>query len=76
MKLYQVSDQQKAACEKCKAFVNATFKLRDVDLSDKSSTVKNVLVAVCDSCNEVILLPHQSSDLVKETIDKSKLTEA
>jgi hypothetical protein len=76
MKLYQVNDKQKAACEKCKAFVSATFKLRDVDLSDKSDTVKNVLVGVCDICNDVIVLPHQSSVLVKKTIDKSKLTEA
>ena len=76
MKLLKVGDQQKAACEICKAFVNTSFKLKDVDLSDKSATVKNVLVGVCDNCNSVIVLHHQSSDIVKETIDKSKLTEA
>jgi hypothetical protein len=69
-------DQQKAACEICKAFVNTTFKLKDVDLSDNSATVKNVLVGFYDNCNSVIVLPHQSSDIVKGTIDKSRLTEA
>ena len=73
MKLLQAGDQQKAACEICKTFVNATFKLKNVDLSDKSATVKNVLVGVCDNCNSVIVLPHQESCLVKKTIDKSRL---
>lgn len=68
MKLVNVGDKQKAACEECKAFVNATFQIRNVDLSDKSATVKNVLVGVCDNCNNVIILPHQSVGLVKETI--------
>jgi hypothetical protein len=76
MKLLRVGDKKKAACEKCKAFVNATFKLKDVDLSDKIAIVKNVLVGICDNCNSVIVLPHQSSDLVKETIDKSRLAES
>ena len=73
MKLLQLGGQQKAACEECKAFVNATFKIRDVDLSDKSATVKDVLVGVCDNCNSVIILPHQSAGLVKKTIDENRM---
>jgi len=38
MKLLKVGNQQKAACEICKEFVNTTFKLKDVDLSGNSAT--------------------------------------
>ncbi|GAA6170731.1 hypothetical protein NBRC116592_04010 [Colwellia sp. KU-HH00111] len=65
MKILKVGDSQKAACEKCQSFVNATFKLRDVTLSD-SGKVKNTLVGVCDKCDKcdsVILIPHQSTPI-------------
>ncbi len=63
MKILKVGDSQKAACEKCQSFVNTTFKLRDVTLSKNSGKVKNTLVGVCDKCDSVILIPHQSTPI-------------
>jgi hypothetical protein len=73
MKLFKIGDVQKAACEKCKAFVDATFMLRDVPLSDGSCIVANVLVGVCNQCGSVTVLPQQESELVKSAIAKARL---
>jgi hypothetical protein len=70
MKIYKVGDSQKAACEICKAFVNTTFKLRNVPFSDGSGIVRNVLAGVCDYCDNVILLPHQSTPMVKKQLNR------
>ena len=66
MTTFKVGDSKRAACEQCQAFVNATFQVRDVPLSDGSNTVKNILVGVCDICDSVILLPSQSTPAVKQ----------
>ncbi|OFC71918.1 hypothetical protein [Alteromonas confluentis] len=65
MKIFKVGESQKAACNKCQSFENATFQLRDVPFSDGRGIVKNVLVGVCDKCDSVTVLPHQSTPAVK-----------
>ena len=68
MKIFKAGDSQKAICEHCGSLENATFKLRDVPFSDGSGLVKNVLVGVCDKCDQVILLPHQSTPALKKQL--------
>lgn len=65
MKIFKVGESQKAACEKCHSFENARFQLRDVPFSDGTGIVKKVLVGVCDKCDSIIVLPHQSTPAVK-----------
>ena len=65
MKIFKGGESQKAACNHCQSFENATFQLRDVPFSDGRGIVKNVLVGVCDKCNSVTVLPHQSTPAVK-----------
>jgi hypothetical protein len=65
----KVGDTQKAACNNCKAFKDVTFQLRDVPFNDGNGIVKNVLVGVCDCCNSVIVLPHQSTPAVKRELE-------
>ena len=69
MKIFKVGDSQKAICENCRSLENATFKLRDVPFSDGSGLVKNVLVGVCDKCDQVSILPHQSTPVVKKQLE-------
>jgi len=69
MKILKVGDAQKAACNQCKRFENVTYRLRTVPFSDGKGVVKNVLVGVCDSCNSVAVLPHQSSPVVKKQLE-------
>ncbi len=72
MNILKVDDKGKAACDDCKAFVKTTYLLRDVPFSDQSGVVKNVLVGVCNQCNSVVSLPHQSTPLVKEQLEKQR----
>ena len=71
MKIFKVGESQKAACNKCQSFENATFQLRDVPFSDGTGVVKKVLVGVCDKCDSVIVLPHQSTPVVKQQYESS-----
>ena len=72
MKILKVGDTQKAACDHCKGFVPVTFKLRTVPFSDGVGAVKNVLVGVCDGCDCVVVLPHQSTPVVKKQMDAQR----
>ena len=73
MKIYKVGDRQKAICNNCACLENITYKLSDVPMSDGLGVVKNVLAGVCDTCNSVALLPHQSTPLVKKHIEKKRV---
>lgn len=72
MKIFKVGDKKQAICEICQSLTNATFILRDVPFSDGSGVVKNVLAGVCDSCDEVLLIPHQSTPAIKKQINAQK----
>ncbi len=61
MKILRVGDVQEAACHYCKSFEAITFKLRNVPFSDGTGLVKNILAGVCDKCEEVVVIPHQST---------------
>lgn len=68
MDILTVGDSQKAACNACQAFVNVTFILRDVPFSDGSGVVKNVLAGVCERCDCVAVLPHQSVPAIQKQL--------
>ena len=60
-----IEDKGKAICEDCHGLVGITYKLRDVPFNDGSGIVKNILSGVCDKCNQVICIPHQSTPAIK-----------
>jgi len=72
MKILKVGDTQKAACNTCKSFQDITFQLRDTPFSDGSGIVKNVLVGICNACDSVVVLPHQSTPAVKNQLEKQR----
>ncbi len=72
MKIVKVGDTQKASCHKCRRFEDVTYTLRDVPFSDGKGTVKNVLVGVCDRCNSVVVLPHQSTPAVRKQLETQR----
>jgi len=69
MKILKVGDTTKAACNNCKSFQDVTFQLRDVPFSDGTGTVKSVLVGICNYCDSVVVLPHQSTPAVKKQLE-------
>jgi hypothetical protein len=72
MKILREGDTKKVACETCGSFQNATFKLRDVPFNDGSGIVKSVLAGVCDACDSVAVIPHQSTPAIKKQLDKQR----
>jgi hypothetical protein len=72
MKIVKVGDTQKAACHQCSRFEKVTYKLRDVPFSDGKGLVKNVLVGVCDCCNSVAVLPHQSTPVIRKQLETQR----
>lgn len=73
MKLFLEGDKSKALCERCACIVQTTFKRRDVPFSDASGVAKNILVAVCDRCGDMVATPAQSTPAIararKEALD-------
>jgi len=72
MKILKVGDTKKAACNTCESFQDVTFQLRDTPFNDGSGIVKNVLVGVCNACDSVVVLPHQSTPAVKKQLEKQR----
>lgn len=69
MKIFKVGDTLTAPCNTCRSLEAVTFQLRDVPFTDNSAIVKGVLVGVCDRCNSVAVLPHQSTPAVRKSIE-------
>lgn len=61
MTCYKVGDSVNAICEHCEKIVKATFEIRDVPLSNSDSVVKDVLVGICDCCNQICVITHYAS---------------
>lgn len=72
MKILKVGDTQRVACNHCKSFECATFQLRDVPFSDGSGMVKNVLTGVCNKCNTIAVIPHQSTPAIKKQLESQR----
>jgi hypothetical protein len=72
MQIHKASDKGNALCETCQGKVTTTYQRRNVPLSDGSATVPNVLVGVCDICDSVVTLPHQSTPRVSQVVHKER----
>ncbi|MDW6002360.1 hypothetical protein [Vibrio mangrovi] len=71
MKIVKEGDKRQVVCPVCGLSL-ATYALRDIDFSDQSGTVKNVLAAVCDTCQKVVSIPKQSTAKVRAEYNKVK----
>ncbi len=71
MKIVKEGDTRQVVCPDC-GLSHATYLLRDIDFSDQSGTVKHVLAAVCDSCDQVVSIPKQSTAKVRAEYNKIK----
>ncbi|TKI07443.1 hypothetical protein [Martelella alba] len=71
MKIVKEGEKKNVLCHHCGPST-ATYLLRDVDFSDHSGIVKNVLAAVCDKCDQVVGVPSQSTPKIKAQYDNIK----
>ena|ERR1700754_2845346 len=63
MKIFHEGHVERAVCD-IDGLVTVTFRYRDVPFSDGSGVVRDLLVGVCDVCDEVILSPPQSAPAI------------
>lgn len=70
MKIYHEADKSRAMCEN-DGLVTTTFAYRDVPFRDGSGIVKDILVAVCDKCGDVVAIPPQSSLAIRASREKA-----
>lgn len=72
MKIVKEGDTRKVVCSTC-GLSQATYTLRDIDFSDNSATVKNILASVCDTCHQVVSIPKQSTAKIRAEYNKVKV---
>ena len=65
MSIVKVGDTRNVACNHCESFQNVTFVLNDVSFSSDSDVVKSILVGVCDVCDTIAVISHQSSKSIQ-----------
>lgn len=65
MKLYRAGEKSLGMCFHCQTSRDATFHYRDVPFSDGSGIVKDILALVCNTCDNVIATPAQSTPAIK-----------
>lgn len=66
MEHYNPGDHSKAICEDCNKLVDTTFVVRNVPFDDGIGVAKNILVAVCDLCDQTVAIPAQSVATIAE----------
>jgi hypothetical protein len=66
MKFYRAGDHSTGICEACRSKVVTRMEYRDYRPPDWDVTVPGVLVAVCDKCNQVVGIPHQSTPRIND----------
>lgn len=71
MIIVKEGDKGQSLCEDCGKIVTYTYKVRDVPYGSDGhdeGIIFNILVGVCDECNEMIIIPHQSSPQVRDAL--------
>lgn len=74
MKLFHAGEHSKAICETCGKVQTTTFMYRDVPFSDTPGMAKDILVGVCNGCDQVLSIPAQSTAAIRSA--KLRATES
>lgn len=68
-KIYAPGDTGQAICPHCEKRVTTSYAYRDVPFDDGSGVVKDILAAVCDTCDRVAAIPAQSTPAIRRARD-------
>lgn len=74
MKIWKDGDKSRVLCPSCQRKTNVVFKRRSVTQSAPAVTAEDVQVAVCEECDQVAMIPHQSMPKLRAAIQKPKET--
>lgn len=70
MRFFIENEKGRALCHSCGGPVATTFKRRDVPFSDSKGFAQNILVGVCDQCDQVVVIPAQSTPAIRDARHK------
>ena len=70
MKLLFKDDKGRAMCPEC-GLSSTTYLYKDVPISESDLIVKDILVGVCDQCEQVVTIPAQSTPAIKEVRERT-----
>lgn len=62
--MYQEGQKSKILCTYCESMQDTTFLIKDYTINNK--TIKDLLVGVCDKCGEIVSIPSNSTEKIKE----------
>ncbi len=74
MKIWKDGDKSRALCPSCQRSTTVIFERRSVEQSKPAVTAEDVLVAVCQECDGIAMIPHQSMPKLREAIQNPKET--
>jgi hypothetical protein len=69
---HQVGQKSKAICSNCGGLKSTTFMKRDVPLSSGKGQVSNILVGVCDGCDQVISTTQEAAPQIAQELKKNR----
>ncbi len=72
MSIAKEGDTRQIVCFEC-GLTQATYLVRNVSFNEQTGVVKNLLVAVCNNCQQVVSMPKQSVVQVKAEYQKTRL---
>lgn len=64
----------KAICYQCEKVVNTYDAVRDIKISEKLGSVKDLNVKVCSLCDVTVAFPHSESSKIREHIENNRPT--
>lgn len=67
---YRVGRKSRGVCPQCEIMVPTTFEIRDIE--HEALLMLNALVAVCDSCGQIVAIAGGTRVLSKETRDTTR----
>ena len=70
MRFFIEGEKGQALCHPCGGLVATTFIRRDVPFSDGKGSAQNILVGVCNHCEQVLVIPAQSTPAIRDARQK------
>lgn len=74
--MYKELDKSTAICSFCKKQVTTTMKTKNTLIHDDGNhyIISNIMVGVCDKCNQDVSIPQQSFNEISNQIKEQKLS--
>ncbi len=70
MRIWKDGEESRAICPNCERRTDVVFRRRPIQSDTPPVTIQDVLVAVCQECDGVAMIPEQSSARLRRGIKR------